>query len=135
MTTEPPAASPPEPLPYLSDRWVDAADAALAGLEPLATEVRVGFQVGNGPDGTSEHQLVLGPDRVGVARGLGGTSVVLRLDYRLAVAIAEGTTSAQRAFLDGQLTLSGDATTLLGHQAALAMVDDRLADLRHRTAF
>ena len=53
----------------------------------------------------------------------------------IAAAIARGEIGAQRAFLDGEIRLGGDTTALLGHQAELAEIDDRLADLRAITRY
>lgn len=120
---------------YLDDDWLQAADGALSSLEPLSSAVSVGFQVRSGKEPDRSYQLILGPDRVGVERGLDGCGVRLVLDWDLAVAIATGVVSAQRAFLDGNIQLGGDASLLLGHQDELARIDDRLADLRTITQF
>ncbi len=125
----------PEDLVYLSDAWLAAADAALADLKPLETELRIGFRVGDGTADDTTHQLVLGPDRVGAERGLDGATVTMTMSWELAVAIAEGRSSAQRAFLDGKIQLGGEPGVLLGHQAALSEIDDRLAELRARTRY
>ncbi|MDH3679090.1 MAG: SCP2 sterol-binding domain-containing protein [Acidimicrobiia bacterium] len=122
-------------IPYLSDRWLAAANAALADLPPLDIELRVGFVVTGGPEGDREHQLILGPHQVGAERGVEAVSVTMTMDHGLAIEIANGRTSAQRAFLDGRLQLSGSAGALLGHQKALNDIDDRLAALRARTRF
>ena len=59
----------------------------------------------------------------------------MTVEWGDAVAIAMGRSSAQRAFLDGRLRLGGDIALLLGHQDALAAIDDRLAGLRDSTDF
>ena len=125
------------PLRYLSDEWVAAADAGLADVPPLDTGVRIGFRVREGArsEATHDHVLVLGPLRTGIERGLDGAALTLSLDWDLAVSINRGELSAQRAFLDGQILLDGDPSVLLGHQASLAAIDDRLADLRARTSY
>lgn len=122
-------------IPYLSDPWLTEANAQLADLTPLEDELRVGFRVTGGPGGNAEHQLVLGPDRVGAERGVEGAAVVLTMAWELAVEIGQGRTSAQRAFLDGRIQLGGEPGVLLGHQSRLAEIDDRLADLRARTIY
>lgn len=125
-------------LRYLGDDWLAAADASLANLSPLEGEVRIGFHVSEGVASTTKtwaHVLVLGPDRVGTERGLDGAAVTLHLDWDVAVSINQGNVSAQRAFLDGRIVLDGDPGVLLGHQAALAAIEDRLSDLRARTAY
>ncbi len=120
---------------YLSDEWISLADEALGALTPLETKLEVGVRVTDGPDGERRYRLVLGPDRVGMIEGPDESDVRLTMTWPIAVAIATGNTSAQREFLDGRLQLGGDPGLLLGHQKALADIDDRLADLRQRTNF
>ena len=59
----------------------------------------------------------------------------MTLSWEVAVAIATGRASAQRAFLDGDLQLGGDTGLLLGHQRALTDIEDRLDELRAETDF
>ena len=122
-------------LPYLGDEWLERADAALTGLPPIADALAVAVVVVGGPDGDRRYRLVLGPERVAVSPEPEPAGVRLTLEWADAVAIAQGRSSAQRAFLDGRLRLGGDISILLGHQEALAAIDDRLADLRSVTDF
>ena len=120
---------------YLDDAWLAEADRRLRDLAPIAQAVSVGMTVHGGPEGERRYRLVLGPDRVGIEAGLGDSGVRMSVPWPVAVAIAQGRASAQRAFLDGQIQLGGDASLLLGHQQQLADIDDRLADLRAATDF
>lgn len=122
-------------LPYLSDAWLTQADDALADLTPIEEPLAVGIEVVGGPRGDRAYRLLLGPDRVGVSAEPEPAGVRMALSWEYAVAIAQGRSSAQRAFLDGQLQLGGDISLLLGHQDALAAIDDRLAELRQTTDF
>ncbi|MEM7274334.1 MAG: SCP2 sterol-binding domain-containing protein [Actinomycetota bacterium] len=122
------------PVRYLSDDWLRRADELLADQPPLEAAVAVGMIVQGGPDGDRRYRMVLGPDRVGVDRS-DEVGVSLTMDWDVAVAIAQGRSSAQRAFLDGRLQLGGDAGVLLGHQKALAAVEDRLGPLRAVTDY
>lgn len=124
-----------EKVPYLSEAWLDRADEALADLAPIAEALAVGIEVTGGPRGDRAYRLLLGPDRVGVSSEPEPAGVRMSLAWTVAVAIAQGRSSAQRAFLDGQLRLGGDVALLLGHQDALGAIDDRLADLRQVTDF
>lgn len=124
-----------ESVLYLSDEWLRIADEQLAELSPVSGTVAVGMRVRSGPEGDRIYRLVLGPDRVGVAEGDDGCGVHMTLGWDVAVAIAKGRRSAQRAFLDGEVQLGGDTSVLLGHQQELADIDDRLADLRAVTQY
>ena len=122
-------------LRYLSRAWLERADACLGDLPPVAESLAVAIAVVGGPDGDRRYRLVLGPDRVGVSPEPDPAGVRMTLEWADAVAIARGESSAQRAFLDGRLRLGGDSSLLLGHQDALAAIDDRLAELRSATDF
>ncbi|MDH3296114.1 MAG: SCP2 sterol-binding domain-containing protein [Acidimicrobiia bacterium] len=125
-----------EPIDYLSDEWFRLADAALATLPAVADNVTVAVQVLGDHDGPQAcYRLVLGPDRVSVINDDKPGDVRLTMPYSVAAAIAQGRVGAQRAFLDGHITLGGDTTALLGHQDQLAEIDDRLVWLRSRTRF
>ena len=138
MSTPCRGAHPDETVTYLSDAWLDAADAAVADLAPLPVELRVGYSVLAAPPEAAiggDHTLVLGPDRVSVTAGLDRPTVTLTMTWELAVRIAQGATSAQRAFLDGLITLEGRPDALLGHQGQLAAIDDLLVEVRARTTY
>lgn len=127
-------ANPLESIDYLSPEWIAAADASVAGLTPLDDTVVVGFMVTD-TEHQHEYRVDLGPGIVGVRPGVDGSNVTIRLSRTLAIAIANGETSAQRAFLDGVLTIGGDINVLIANAAAMAAVDDRLGSLRARTIF
>lgn len=132
MTAPEPSSDDPA---YLSDAWLAQADAALADLAPIPDPLAVGIEVLGGPHGDRAYRLVLGPDRVGVSPEPEPAGVRMTVEWADAVAIAQGRSSAQRAFLDGRLRLGGDISLILGHQAALAAIDDRLVALRDSTDF
>ena len=123
---------------YLSPEWFTEADEAVAALSPIPTAVTVTVTVTDGPRDRPDvrYELVLGPDRVRIIGGANRDgNVSLTMSYRVAAAIAQGETGAQRAFLDGEVRLGGDTTMLLGHQEQLARIEDRLSDLRARTRY
>lgn len=130
---------------YLSPEWFRRADEAVATLAAIPSTVTVAVRVVDLPRNRADvpYRLVLGPDRVRILpieidaapseTELG--DVTLTMSYEIASAIARGEIGAQRAFLDGEVRLGGDTTALLGHQADLAEIEDRLSDLRSRTRY
>lgn len=124
-----------DPIEFLSDAWVAAVDTALRRLTSVPGPLVVAVTVTGGPGGDRHYRLLLGPDRVGAEPGPGPAAVTMTMTWDLAVAVNQGRESAQRAFLDGRLTLGGDPVVLLGHAPHLAAVDDALAPLRARTSF
>lgn len=120
---------------YLSQEWIEQADGLLAGLSPVEEDVVVAMVVRAGPNGDRSYRLVLGPDRVGMDPDRDDGGVRMTMDWDVAVSIATGQASAQRAFLDGHLQLGGDTSLLLGHQQALAAIEDRLQPLRAITNY
>lgn len=134
MTRSPDHAS-EETVRYLSPEWIERSDRLLADLAPVDQELTVAVVVTGGPDGERSYRLVLGPDRVGMDQDGPSAGVRMTMGWDVAVSIATGQASAQRAFLDGRLQLGGDPGLLLGHQSALAAIDDRLLPLRAATDF
>ncbi len=112
-----------------------AADAALSAVPPQEENVRIGFRITEGPDGDHEYVLRLGPESVGLEPGASDAPVTLNMPWDVAVGVAKNEESAQRAFLDGQIRLGGDASFLLGHADSMAEADERLEVLRERTTF
>ena len=121
-------------LEYLSDEWIQAADAALAasGLrapdgERFAVEQRVGevvFHMVFDSDGASA--------RSGAATD---PAVVFSQSRDTAVAIAQGEQSAEEAVLNGEITFEGDPMALLSHRRLLTRAEDVFADVRARTTW
>ena len=70
----------------------------------------------------------------GTGAGLDGeATMTMTMGWDVAVAVNQGTLSAQAAVLDGRITVAGDPAPLLPHQARLAAVDDVLASIRADT--
>lgn len=122
-------------MSYLSTEWIEQADRLLADLSPVADDVVVAMVVRGGPHGDRNYRMVLGPDRVGMDPDRDDGGVRMTMNWDIAVSIATGEASAQRAFLDGHLQLGGDTSLLLGHQQELAAIEDRLQPLRAITDY
>ncbi len=117
---------------YLSDEWIQEADAALR-----ASELRVGDGEGFAVEqrvGEVVFHMVFSTAGAGVRPGPAvEPSVVLCQSRDTAVAIARGELSAEEAVLNGQTVVEGDPLALLSHHQTLAGAGDAFADLRART--
>ena len=121
-------------LEYLSDEWIQAADAALraSGLrapdgERFAVEQQVGEVV---------FHMVFDSDGASVRTGAAADpAVVFCQSWDTAVAIAQGEQSAEEAVLNGEITFEGDPMALLSHRRLLTRAEDVFADVRIRTVW
>ncbi len=125
---------------YLDDEWITAAGRAVAGIPPTTSALVVGYSISPADSQvdsstTSSYSIRFGPGPVNLSRGTADADLIFTTTAKLAAEIARGERSAQRAFLDGELRVTGDVNLLLGHGDSLAAVDDVLADLRRSTIF
>jgi len=129
-------------LAFLSDPWLEALDHAARADEALGSAtsgVRLAVEqhVTEVPGaGEVTYHVAFDEGGVRVASGPAPAGLpVVRFTqvHRVAVAIARGDASAQRAFMTGDLRVGGDLGALLDHQAALAGLDDAFAAVRART--
>ena len=120
---------------YLSDVWIAATASALAKAQPLDTALTVGYIVTDGPEGDRRFSLRYGTSQPTCLAGVNGADVTLQSDWNTAVAIAQGTLSPQRAFLDGHLRLDGDAVVLIDSQAGIVTFETHLAPVRAATTY
>lgn len=125
---------------YLSDAWIEAADALLRGapVDPAlgATAFTIETIVPDAPGGEVRYVVEFGPT-IRARRSAPDESATVRLIQRYAVAaeVAAGTRSAQTAFLAADIQLGGDVSVLIGHAGLVATVGDVLAPLRADTVF
>ncbi len=119
-------------LAYLSDEWIQEADAALreSGLctadgERFAVEQQVGEVVFHMEFDSDGARVSIGPAV--------GPAVVLSQSRDTAVAIARGELSAEEAVLNGRTVVEGEPLALLSHHKVLARANDVFADIRSRT--
>lgn len=126
---------------YLSDEWIDAADALLRKVSIEPPLVGPGFSietvVTDGPHGDRRYTVeVEGATLRAHVAGAAHDSVVrLTQQHRTAVAIARGESSAQAAFLAADIQLGGDVSILIAHAGLVAQIGDALAPLRRTTDF
>jgi PPE-repeat protein len=126
-------------LTFLSDEWIEALDAAAAADEQLAAltaelDLTIEQEVTDGPLGDVRYHVTFDRGTVSVASGAAASPTVrFTQDHRTAAAIANGTGSAQRAFMTGQLQVGGDLRVLLSHTEVLTQLDDAFAAVRART--
>ena len=115
---------------FLSDEWLAALDQAARTLtgdpdRPVVIEHTV-------RDG--EHEIVWHTtvsERVRVVPGPAVDAAIrFSSDRETALAITSGRLSAQRAFLDGRLHLSGDVGVLMAARPGLAALADGSAAVR-----
>jgi putative sterol carrier protein len=123
---------------FLSPEWfkdVDAASALpLAGADALIIkQVVIG-----GPDGDVGYLVLV---RNGEARITPGDDedptpdLTITTNWDTAVAIAQGTLSAERALMDGRLRVAGDLRRLAARASGLAGLDPVPPEVRASTTF
>ena len=122
-------------LEYLSPEWFEAAETSIRADETLqraSAEVQLVLQQ-TVHDADHEITWHVSFDRGSVRLVVGPAaepSVTFSCDRPTAVAVATGATSAQAAFMSGNLRIGGDVRHLLANAELLASLDDALAPLR-----
>lgn len=125
-------------MQYLSDEWINAAAQAVADAAPEVEDgpTSLQFEVTAAPGGKVKYALVV---EDGTLKFVPGTvkdaEVSFTLDYTTAAEIARGDLPPQVAFMQGRLKLGGDVTVMIRQAAALAGLDDALAELRATTTY
>ncbi|MEL7156246.1 MAG: SCP2 sterol-binding domain-containing protein [Actinomycetota bacterium] len=136
-------------LLFLSDAWLDAVNQHLGAPTPDgdhddepekgstdAGAVTVRYAIDGGPEGTGPYDLVVEPGEAPrAARPRGEAQVTLTMHWELAVAINQGSESAQRAVLDGRIMIGGDPQVLVDHQDLLRRGNAEVARLRATTVY
>ncbi|MGI9603017.1 MAG: SCP2 sterol-binding domain-containing protein [Acidimicrobiales bacterium] len=122
---------------FLSADWIASANTLLGQIpsldvgEPLVIQQNVSDHRGD-----SSYHMVFDRDGARLVGGAAtGPDVVFTLDYDTAAAVAQGRVSAQAAFQNGALEVSGDMAALVAHRALVATCDDALAPLRTATTY
>ena len=123
---------------YLSNEWIQAADAAVqqaahtAPAAPVVVEQHVDgalsyrVEIAQGSCSVS----VLGPDSSAT-----NADAVFRQNLATATAVAQGATDAHQAFLLGQITFEGNIDLLIERRDAFAWLEEALAPVLAATTF
>ena len=126
---------------FLSPEWIDHLDASVrggAGFDdpPNDLSLVVEQQVTH-PDGSvTQFQVVFDAGTVRVRPGVEAEADVRFIqDLATAEAIAQGTESAQRAFMTGHLRVGGDLRVLSDNGEVLARLNDAFSTVRQDTTF
>jgi putative sterol carrier protein len=128
---------------FLTPEWLSALEAAAnasdafraaATLCSIVIRQRV---VAEPADGAGvEYALVVGDGALRTVWGpVAEADVTFVTSARTAEALNRGTTTAQHAFMAGELRLAGDPTKLTAAREALAALDDPFTALRARTRY
>lgn len=129
---------------FLSPEWLAELDAAIGShpkLAELTEDVRIVVEqrvTGTGTDPSDDvvYHVILDHGVASVGAGSApDPTVTITQDIGLATAIANGTESAQRAFMSGELRVGGNLLELTAHQSVLVELGDVFAAVRATTDF
>lgn len=127
------------PVRYLSEEWLAAIDAELAGRDrlPSVAGVPVGLtQVVRDPAGDRTYHVSSHGGAVRAGWGPADPEDVRIVgDRTTAEAIASGARNAAEAFIRGEVRITGDPARLLAARELLAALDDVMAAVAARTTY
>lgn len=121
---------------FLSEAWLAAlADAAAAATVPDELELAV-QQVVHDESGEVAYAIRLAGGAVHVERGqIEDPDITFTQDRATAAAIAQGTLSAQAAFMAGRMQVSGDLSAVIEAALAVQALDQVFAAARAVTTW
>lgn len=126
---------------YLSDKWLEAAQRALATDDVLpdgaaSVVLTVQQMVTSGPDGDASYHVVVDHGSLRIAPGEASDPTVTFIQsWDTAAAIARGELSAQGAVMTGLIRVRGDLPKLVEFGDVFGGVDDVLGELRSQTTY
>jgi len=122
---------------HLSAPWFDEMAAAAAQAEvPDGVDVVLQQVVVDDDDGEVAYAMRVRAGRVEVLQGrVLDADVTFTQDRATAAAIAQGSMSAQAAFLAGRLRIGGDLHRFAEAAASLSALDDLFGPVRSATRF
>lgn len=119
---------------YLTDQWFDTAAARVAATpfnSDSADSIAFSYEISDMPDGHAKAGSVvryrIDADPVAHRASLSCShepgDVRFAMTYEVAFAVANGTTSGSRAFLDGSIRLGGDVAALIDRADDLKLLN------------
>jgi SCP-2 sterol transfer family len=126
---------------FLSPEWIAALDRAARESQELRAatadiDATVEQVVPDAPLGAVHYHVTLDHGEVHVQPGpAGAADLTLLVDYEVARAINDGTTTAQLALASGRLKIKGGMTAFVGHERALAAIGDIFGAVRAGTTY
>ena len=109
---------------FLSDKWYEAANSALEGLDVGDANIVVAHV-----SELQSHYIVVGDGTASVQREDRPADVTLRQSPHTAEAIREGSLSALTAIQEGLIEVKGDVNLLVATSDVLKAVDEALSNL------
>jgi|GEM_PF-5759246 len=119
-------------MKYLSKEWFDAANKASKDLKPIlnaSIEVTI-----NKDEKEIIYYVLLGPDNISYSQtNPNNIKMSFYTDWQTSTDIAKGELSSQKAFLENNLTISGETNLLNEYNKQLTQISDCLNELREIT--
>jgi len=126
---------------FLSPEWVTALDSAARDsveLRAATADIAATVQqvVPDAPNGAVHYHVTIDHGQVYVHAGPAESpDLTLLVDYDVARAINDGTTTAQLALASGRLKIKGGMASFVGHERALAAIGDIFGEIRATTTY
>ena len=120
------------PVKYLSQEWIDAYNAALAGDEAVRAAMKgksatIQMVISDAPEGEVRYWLRIADG--GASAGLGdldGPEVTIRQSYETSAQVNRGELDGQKAFTQGKVKITGKMMKMMQLQRPLAEVQKAL---------
>jgi putative sterol carrier protein len=120
---------------FLSPDWFAMMNDAAFAVDPAADLV-LEQHVRGGPEGDVTYAVIVRGGRLGFdPAGTTEADATVTLDYSTASALATGELTAQDAFLQGRVRVSGNLTRIQAAGSALAALTEALGATRDRTTY
>jgi putative sterol carrier protein len=122
------------PVKYLSQEWIDAYNAALAG-DAVRSALKgksaiLQMVISDAPQGEIHHWLRIADG--GAEAGLGdldGADVTIRQSYETSAQVNKGELDGQKAFTQGKVKIGGKMLKMMQLRGPLAQVQTALAGI------